>query len=127
MRGLRKLLLAELDDPELLARYATAMDGRSVGRLTPSLPYVGGVPADPGLWVRMTTARAVLTTTGCWPPPASEYEFAPAAEPVLRPLVDGQALTLADLAAAASLEVDDVAALVGELVDGQAAAVSNVS
>ncbi|WP_406500093.1 hypothetical protein OG936_36880 [Streptomyces sp. NBC_00846] len=57
----------------------------------------------------------------------SEYEFAPAAEPVLRPLVDGQALTLADLAAAASLEVDDVAALVGELVDGQAAAVSNVS
>ncbi|MFB7534587.1 cupin domain-containing protein [Streptomyces sp. NPDC056178] len=129
VRGLRKLLLAELDDPELLARYATAMDGRSVGRLAPSLPYVGGVPADPGLRVRMTTARAVLTTTGdtvLLAAAGSEYEFAPAAEPVLRPLVDGQVLTLADLAAAADLDIAGIVALVGELVDGQAAAVGNL-
>lgn len=129
VRGLRKLLLAELDDPQLLARYAAAMDGRSVGRLAPSLPYVGGVPADPGLRVRLTTARAVLTTTDdtvVLAAAGSEYEFAPAAEPVLRPLVDGLVLTLADLATAAGLPVDDVAALIGELVVGQAAVVGNL-
>jgi hypothetical protein len=55
------------------------------------------------------------------------YEFARAAEPVLRPLVDGQVSTLADLAAAAGLEVADVAAVVGDLLDGQACRVPKVA
>jgi hypothetical protein len=46
----------------------------------------------------MTTARAVLTTTGdavLLSAAGSAYESAPAAGPVLPPLVDGQVLTLA--------------------------------
>lgn len=126
VHDLRKLLVAELEDPRLMTRYAAAMDGRALGRLAPSLPHLEQVPADRRLTVRMTTARAVLTTTDdavVLVAAGAEYEFAPAAERVLRPLVNGQSLTLADLADTAGLPVEDVAALVGELVRGQAAAV----
>ncbi|GAA2919824.1 MULTISPECIES: hypothetical protein [Streptomyces] len=33
---------------------------KAVGRMVPSLPYIDGIPADGGLRVRLTTARAVL-------------------------------------------------------------------
>jgi hypothetical protein len=46
---------------------------------------------------------------------------APAAEAVLRPLVDGRTMDLAALAATAGLDVEDAAGLVQELVAGQAA------
>ncbi|MFV8131922.1 cupin domain-containing protein [Streptomyces syringium] len=127
--GLRKLLLEQLDDPRLLARYTAAMDGQSIGRLLPSLPYPDGVPADPDLRVRMTTARTVLTTTSdavLLAAAGSVYEFAPVAEPVVRALADGHSLTLGELADTAGLSVTDIAGMVHELVKGQAAAVGEL-
>ncbi|MBD9729989.1 hypothetical protein [Streptomyces caniscabiei] len=41
--GMRKRLAKPLDDPELPARYRTAMDGQAVDRLVPSLPFGSGV------------------------------------------------------------------------------------
>jgi hypothetical protein len=129
LQGLRKLLAEQLDDPRLIDLYTKAMDGRAPGRMAPSLPHVAGIPADGGLRVRLTTARAVLevgedavtlAAAGC------EYEFAPAAEKVLRPLVDGESMTLATLAGAAGLDVESVAGLVQELVAGQAAVVGSM-
>jgi hypothetical protein len=127
--GMRKRLAELLDDPMLLARYRAAMDGQAVGRMVPSLPYVDGVPADPRLRVRMTTARAVLETgeDGVTLSAAgSVFEFAPEAEAVLRPLVDGRTVDLGALTETASLGLEDVAGLVQELVAGQAAVVGSL-
>ncbi|MFC9931884.1 JmjC domain-containing protein [Streptomyces sp. NPDC127190] len=127
--GIRKRLAELLDDPALLARFQTAMDGQAVGRMVPSLPYIDATPVDGRVRVRLTTARAVrnvgvdavtLSAAG------SVYEFAPAAEAVLRPLVDGRTVDLATLAEAASLTMEDVAGLVQELVAGQAAMVGSL-
>lgn len=129
LHGLRKLLAEQLDDPRLITRYTKAMDGRAPGRMVPSLPYVGGIPADGDLRVRLTTARAVLEVgedAVTLAAAGSEYEFAPAAEKVLRPLVDGETVALATLAAAAGLDVESVAGLVQELVAGQAAVVGSM-
>lgn len=129
LHGLRKLLAERLSNPHLISRYTKAMDGRAPGRMVPSLPYVGPVPADGDLRVRLTTARAVLEVSDDAVTLAAAdnaYEFAPAAEPVLRPLVDGQTVALATLAAAADLDVTAVAGLVQELVTGQAAVVGNL-
>ncbi|MFI2764866.1 JmjC domain-containing protein [Streptomyces echinatus] len=129
LSGLRKLLAEQLDDPQLIARYTRTLDGRAPGRMTPSLPYLGPVPADGDLRVRLTTARAVLEVGDdavTLLAAGNEYEFAPAAEAVLRPLVDGETVTLAALAAAAGLEVTAVAGLVQELVTGQAAVVGSM-
>lgn len=54
------------------------------------------------------------------------FEFAPAAEAVLRPLVEGGTVDLATLADAAGLDVEDVAGLVQELVAEQAATVGSL-
>ncbi|WP_432030808.1 winged helix domain-containing protein [Streptomyces sp. 1222.5] len=118
-----------LDDPTLLARYRAAMDGQAVGRMVPSLPYLDGVPADPRLRVRLTTARAVLETgedVVTLSAAGSVFEFAPEAEAVLRPLVDGRTEDLGALAETAGLGLEDVAGLVQELVAGQAAVVGNL-
>lgn len=128
--GMRKRLAELLDDPTtLLARYRAAMDGQAVGRMVPSLPYIDGVPADPGLRVRLTTARAVLAVGEdmvTLSAAGSTFELAPAAEAVLRPLVDGQTVDLATLADAAGLALEDVVGLVQELVAGQAATVGSL-
>ncbi|MFD8915036.1 JmjC domain-containing protein [Streptomyces sp. NPDC059575] len=129
LHDLRKLLAEQLDDPRLIARYTTAMDGRDLGRMVPSLPHVGTVPADPDLRVRLTTARAVLESTDdavTLAAAGSTYEFAPAAEAVLRPLVDGETVAPATLAAGAGLDVESVTGLVQELVTGQAAVVGRM-
>ncbi|MEU4655034.1 cupin domain-containing protein [Streptomyces sp. NPDC023723] len=129
LHGLRKLLAEQLDDPKLITRYTRAMDGRAPGRMVPSLPYADAVPADGDLRVRLTTARAVLEIGDdavFLDAAGSTYEFAPAAEAVLRPLVDGQSVALATLAAAAGLDVASVADLVQELVAGQAAVVGSM-
>ncbi|MDG9709638.1 JmjC domain-containing protein [Streptomyces sp. DH10] len=129
LHGLRKLLGEQLEDPRLIARYTAAMDGRDPGRMAPSLPYVDAVPADGDLRVRLTTARAVLEVDDdavTLAAAGSAYEFAPAAEAVLRPLVDGETVALATLAAAAGLDVESVAGLVQELVAGQAAVVGSL-
>ncbi|MER6406274.1 cupin domain-containing protein [Streptomyces viridosporus] len=127
--GMRKRLAELLDDPMLIARYRTAMDGQDVGRMVPSLPYIDTIPADGSLRVRLTTARAVLETgqdTVTLSAAGSVYEFAPAAEAVLRPLVDGHTVDLATLADTAGLDLQDVAGLVQELVAGQAATVGSL-
>ncbi|WP_202919906.1 winged helix domain-containing protein [Streptomyces adustus] len=49
------------------------------------------------------------------------FEFAPAAEAVLRPLVDGRTVGLATLADTAGLAIEDIVGLVQELVAGRAA------
>ncbi|MGW2370338.1 cupin domain-containing protein [Streptomyces sp. NPDC001667] len=121
---LRQLLAEQLDDPHLLARYTADLDGQALGRMAPSLPYLDTVPADPRLCVRMTTARAVLTTTEDavhLAAAGSVYEFDPAAGPALRALVDGRECPLGELADAAGVGVADIAGLVRELIAGQAA------
>ncbi|MFF3350890.1 JmjC domain-containing protein [Streptomyces sp. NPDC002779] len=126
---MRKRLAELLDDPTLIARYRAAMDGQAVGRMVPSLPYIDGIPANPHLRVRLTTARAVLETgedAVTLSAAGTVYEFAPAAEAVLRPLVDGRTLDLSALADAAGLAAEDVAGLVQELVAGQAATVGSL-
>ncbi|MDX3697615.1 hypothetical protein PV726_47035 [Streptomyces europaeiscabiei] len=113
----------------LLARYRAAMDGQAVGRMVPSLPYIDGVPVDGGLRVRLTTARAVLEVgedAVTLSAAGSTFVFAPAAEAVLRPLVDGRTVDLAALAGMAGLALEDVAGLVQELVAGQAATVGSL-
>ncbi|MER5783081.1 cupin domain-containing protein [Streptomyces mobaraensis] len=123
----RKLVGEQLDDPRLLARYVEAMDGRDMGRMAPSLPYLTGVPADPDVRVRMTTARAVLTTTEDTVALAAaghSYEFASAAGPALAMLVTDGEHRVGDLARAAGITAADAAGLVQVLVDGQAAALT---
>ncbi|MDX2993364.1 ribosomal protein uL16 3-hydroxylase [Streptomyces scabiei] len=127
--GMRKRLAELLDDPTLLARYRVAMDGQAVGRMVPSLPYIDTVPVDGALRVRLTTARAVLDVgedTVMLSAAGSTFEFAPAAEAVLRPLVDGRTVDLAGLAETAGLALEDVVGLVQELVAGQAATVGSL-
>ncbi|GHE13835.1 winged helix domain-containing protein [Streptomyces alanosinicus] len=105
------------------------MDGQAVGRMAPSLPYIDTVPADGGLRVRLTTARAVLNVgedTVTLSAAGAVYEFAPEAAAVLRPLADGRTMDLATLADTAGLALEDVAALVQELVAGQAATVGSL-
>ncbi|MFD8525647.1 winged helix domain-containing protein [Streptomyces capillispiralis] len=97
---MRKWLAELLEDPTLIARYRAAMDGQAVGRMVPSLPYIDGIPADPHLRVRLTTARAVLGTgedAVTLSAAGSTFEFAAAAA-VLRPLVDDRTVDLAALA-----------------------------
>ncbi|MFD9097858.1 JmjC domain-containing protein [Streptomyces collinus] len=127
--GMRKRLAELLDGPALLARYRAAMDGQDVGRMMPSLPYIDAVPVDGSLRVRLTTARAVLETgpeAVTLSAAGSTWEFAPEAEAVLRPLVDGRTVDLATLADTAGLALEDVAGLVHELVAGQAATVGSL-
>lgn len=122
---LRKEVTAALDDPNLVARYLDARDAADPGRLRPSLPYLTGrPPANPDLAVRLTTARSVLHTVedgvvfsaaGC------EWEFTAPVGPLLTVLRRGGEHTLATLAAASGLTLDQVAAVVGELVGGQVA------
>ncbi|MFJ9854828.1 cupin domain-containing protein [Streptomyces sp. NPDC101150] len=126
----RKLVIEQLEDPQLLVRFTADLDGKYVGRMAPSLPYVDSVPADPGLRVRMTTTRASLTATDGTVHLAAAgtvYEFAREAGPALRALVDGGEHTLGDLAETAGLDVGDVAGLVHELVQGQAVTLSGCS
>ncbi|WP_162889888.1 hypothetical protein [Streptomyces olivoreticuli] len=99
--------------------------------MAPSLPHLDTIPADPRLRVRMTTARAVLTTTEDavhLAAAGSVYEFDPAAGPALRALVDGRECPLGELADAAGVSagvsVADIAGLVCELVAGQAATIT---
>ncbi|MFD8007771.1 JmjC domain-containing protein [Streptomyces mirabilis] len=127
--GMRKQLAELLDDPALIARCTAAMDGQAVGRTVPSLPYIDGVPADPHLRVRLTTACAVLEggeDVVVLSAAGTVYEFATEAEAVLRPLVDGRTVDLAALADEAGLDVEAVAGLVQELIAGQSVTVGSL-
>ncbi|QIK04719.1 cupin [Streptomyces sp. ID38640] len=131
IRSLREHLVAALEEPGLLERFATARDAEDLGRLRPALPHLDGVPADPDLCVRLTTGRARLTSAADgegavvvrFTAAGQEVDFAPSVEPLLRRLLGGGWASLAELAAAAELTVADAAMVVGELVDAQAATV----
>ncbi|KAB7833525.1 cupin domain-containing protein [Streptomyces mobaraensis] len=130
LAGLRALVVEQLDDPQLIARYREHQDGQALGRMAPSLPHLGSIPADHRLRVRMTTARAVLTLdedTAHLQAAGSAYEFAPEAGPALQLLVDGGESTLGELADAAGVGVDDIAGLVQELIEGQAVAITGTA
>ncbi|MFE2159889.1 JmjC domain-containing protein [Streptomyces lydicus] len=128
---LREHLVAALEEPGLLERFAAARDAEDLGRLRPSLPHLDGVPADPKVCVRLTTGRARLTSAADdegavvvrFAAAGQEVDFDPAVEPLLRRLLGGGWVSLADLAATAELTVADAAAVAGELVDAQAATV----
>ncbi|MFI1254129.1 cupin domain-containing protein [Streptomyces netropsis] len=126
---LRKELLAELDRPDLVQRWAASVDTTHPGRPRTSLPYINRVPAEPGVVVRLTCPRAHLDTgaddgTVVLAGAGTAWEFAAAARPVLQALMPGRPVALGYLAEQAALPVADVAQVVAVLVEGQAAAVT---
>ncbi|MGC0312983.1 cupin domain-containing protein [Kitasatospora acidiphila] len=124
---LGKLIAAELENDDLIARFSAARDATERARLAPSLPHITAAPPDPDLQVRLITTRPALMalpddtinlTTG-----GEEWTFAAKAEPMLVLLTDGEPHRLADLAQAAGITLAQAAGVVTELVDGQAAAI----
>ncbi|MFF4955015.1 hypothetical protein [Streptomyces chattanoogensis] len=131
VQAVGKELLAALEEPELLARFAAARDGEDLGRLRPALPHLGGVVADPELAVRLTTGRARLTDAfggqgerlARFATAGQEVDFDPMAAPLQRHRLEGGWVSLAELAAVAGVTVVEPAAVAGELVTAQAATV----
>ncbi|MFD7408602.1 cupin domain-containing protein [Streptomyces sp. NPDC059866] len=124
---LRKEVTAALEDPDLIGRYTAMRDGIDLTRLRPSLPHLTGVPADPAVRVRLTTARARLESAAdgagvVFRACDNEWEMAAEARPLLQCLMSAarSAVSLGELAAAAHISVADAAAVVSELMDGQA-------
>ncbi|MET9365825.1 cupin domain-containing protein [Streptomyces sp. NPDC006632] len=128
--ALTKEVVAALEEPRLLQRYADAQDAEDMGRLRPSLPHTQSVPADPDLQVRLTTARARVTEVlvegedlvrlrGA----GQEVDAMAAAAPLFHQLLETGWHRLGDLAAAAAVPIEDTAALVTELVAAQVATV----
>ncbi|MFG2845226.1 cupin domain-containing protein [Kitasatospora sp. NPDC048296] len=122
-----KLLAAELESDDLIARFSSARDATERARLAPSLPHITAAPPDADLQVRLVTTRPSLTavsdatvrlTAG-----GEEWTFTAKAEPMLALLADGEPHRLADLAQAAGITLGQAAGVVTELVDGQAAAI----
>ncbi|MFI5530351.1 cupin domain-containing protein [Kitasatospora sp. NPDC051853] len=122
-----KLLVDELTSSDLIARFGLASDATEPGRLAPSLPYVHGIPPEQQLRVHLVVARPHLATmpdgTAQLIAGGEEWTFAPKALPLLQLLLNGSSHSLGELAAAAGLSVEQVAALVNELVSGQVAAI----
>ncbi|MFD0008836.1 hypothetical protein ACFVJ4_41610 [Streptomyces sp. NPDC127178] len=130
LAALRSELDAFLDDPDLLDRYAAARDAKDLGRLRPSLPHLGPVPADPRQLARLTTGRARtrpvtvdgeplirLTAAG------NELDLDPVTAPLFDALLAAPGWTsFATLADTSSLPVGDVALVVQELLAAQIAA-----
>jgi hypothetical protein len=117
----RKEVAAELERPDLLARYFAAADGLDAGRIGPSLPFIDGIPADPALRVRQLTPRAVLHERDAsgqvmFEAAGQSWTFAPAAWGVLEAIADGSWWTLGELARIAGVDVATVADLATELV-----------
>lgn len=86
------------------------------------------VPAKPGVHVQLTTARARLEYTAgavLFRACDNEWEMATEAAPLLNRLITAvpDAVSLEELAAAAGITLDDAAAVITELLDGQAVAV----
>lgn len=130
LAALSKEATAALDRPDLLARYAAAEAATDMRRLRPSMPHLNGVPADPGLRVRLTTSRAQAThvtmdgedlvrITGA----GQEVDAAATAAPLIQRLLHIGWHRLDDLAAAANLPLSDAASLVAALVAAQLASV----
>jgi hypothetical protein len=131
VEGLRKELLAELDEPGVLDRWVRSVDTTHPGRARPSLPYIAEVPARAAVSVRLMCPRAHLDADGAagtvtLSGAGMAWEFAASARRLLEVLLDGRPVTLGALAERAGLPVADVAAVVSLLVQGQAVAVVGV-
>ncbi|MEU8776528.1 cupin domain-containing protein [Streptomyces sp. NPDC048606] len=126
LETLRKEVAEALHDG-VISEYLDHRDATEPGRPTPYLPYLDAVPAEPDLRVRLVTARARTTTNTegqvALLAGGEQWTFSPAAGPVITPLVAGESPTLGDLAEAAGLSVEQVAALVTELVSADVATV----
>ncbi|MFD4904123.1 cupin domain-containing protein [Kitasatospora purpeofusca] len=125
-----RLVAAELESADLVARFAAARDATERARLAPSLPYITAAPPDPDLLVRLVTARASLTDgpqgTVRLVAGGEEWTFAAKAGPMLALLVGGVPRRLAELAQAAGITVPQAATVMTELVEGQVAAIGGV-
>ncbi|MFE9608068.1 JmjC domain-containing protein [Streptomyces sp. NPDC006012] len=128
LEGLRKELLALLDEPGVLDRWARSIDATHSGRPRLSLPHIGAVPADPNITVQLTVARPrvdqddeVITLAGA----SHEFAFALVAAPLVRLLAEGAPVPLAVLAQRSGLTLQQTAEVVTVLVTGQAAAVGS--
>ncbi|WP_037602350.1 cupin domain-containing protein [Streptacidiphilus rugosus] len=123
---LRKLLLEELDSPDLVARFAAARDATESPRLAPSLPFVNGVPPQPDLLVRLLPSRPALSTDSDGNvhlvAGGEDWTLAAPVLPLLEQLADGGQHRLALLADRAGLTLTQAASVVTELVNGNAAA-----
>ncbi|MGW0708161.1 cupin domain-containing protein [Streptomyces sp. NPDC002643] len=127
LERLRKEVTAALEDPALIGRYTATRDGTDLTRLRPSLPHIAGVPADPEVHVRLATARGHLepAATGdgvVFRACDNEWEMAEEAQPLFQRLMRAapSTVSLGELAAAARIPVAEVAAVVSELMNGQA-------
>ncbi|MFJ7275486.1 cupin domain-containing protein [Kitasatospora sp. NPDC098663] len=130
---LRRAVLAELDDPCLLTRWAQAIDTTHPGRPVPSFPFVGGlpVPRTPAetdtvgsLTITSTVPRARLTEnpaegTVTFAAAGTEWEFKDQARPAMERLLVGQPLTVRAFAEAGGISINDAVALLNELLAGQ--------
>ncbi|WP_340560735.1 cupin domain-containing protein [Streptomyces sp. GSL17-111] len=128
--GLRREVVSALEAPDLIDRYTAMLDGTDLTRLRPSLPHIAGIPADPAVRVGLTTTRARLepVATGSrvvFRACDNEWEMAEEALPLLQRLmsVAPRTMPLGELAAAARISIAEVAAVVSELMSGQAIAV----
>ncbi|MFE5492596.1 hypothetical protein ACFQ7Z_21970 [Streptomyces virginiae] len=68
------------------SEFAASLDARDPGRPAPSLPYIGDVPADPGLVLALTTTRAALEGSDeavVLRAAGHEWEFHPSVRPAL--------------------------------------------
>ncbi|MFI1060568.1 JmjC domain-containing protein [Streptomyces spororaveus] len=126
LEAVRKDVLALLDEPDVLDRWARSIDSTHPGRPRLSLPHLGAVPAEPRTTVKLTAPRAhfdqddqVVTLAGA----GKEFAFALPVAPLLRLLAEGAPVTLAALAQHSGLTVDQAAEVMTALVAGQAAAV----
>jgi hypothetical protein len=121
---------AAFNAPGLIGRYLSSRGGTDLTRVRPSLPFVSALPADPLIRVRLTTARAELTASAdgdgvTFRATDNEWDLDDAAAPLLRCLMEAVpgSVTLGKLATVAGIDVDDVAAVVWELIDGHAVTV----
>lgn len=126
LAAVRNEVLAALEDPAVLDRWERSLDTTHPGRPRLSLPHLTIVPPEPGITVQVTVPRArvdqdaeAVTFAGA----GREWAFALPAAPLLRRLVEGQPVTLGDLAAESGLTIGQSAEVVTALVGGQAAAV----
>lgn len=130
LERLRREVTAALQDPHLIGRYTATRDSTDLTRLRPSLPHITGIPADQDLRIRLTTARTHLSSApnggglifrAC----DNEWEMANETLPLLQRLMSAvpYAVALGELAAAAGISIEDAAAVVSELVEGQAVTV----
>ncbi|GHI10212.1 cupin [Streptomyces cellostaticus] len=127
LAALLKEFTAALHDG-VIEEFLCARGTMDPGRPMPSLPFVGGIPADDNLHVRLTASgawyevdgegRVVMNAGG------QQWTFAAPALTVVKHLAEGRTTSIGKLAVASSLPVDQVATLITELVAADVAAVS---